>query len=440
MQDLQEHQIGILDMLILSEGNSMTFQRIGDKNQAIYNSSRKVTVESIWQTREELDPEKYTDLVLTGSNRLTNEVAKIVDCLVLDRKPATYEVIGNRVLEKPVPPVLVVFDNKKKKELPALFKTIIKEHQQAKLIPIVDRQGNLPKFNLIAWSGEWNEERTDKNIDKIRLEDIVPYSRETEGKKEFLNSLSDHLLKYNKEKETLEAIRKSILNALIHILRLEGKTYPSIFRQKSIERFYTKGKMIEDIKERSDVDYEFFKEELFDWCWQTRTGNEKFAYNKMKDFVLNNFKEWFNIEINTDTLAFLGTDFTNGQILQTGIAEKDGDEIEIKIGTVHSVKGQTHCATMYVETSFHNYETEKIIEPLYLEAHNCFIGQKIKSTGKEKDVRKKQALKMMYVGFSRPTHLLCFAALEENVIGHIGKFEGAGWKIDRRLMNTNYRF
>ena len=35
---------------------------------------------------------------------------------------------------------------------------------------------------------------------------------------------------------------------------------------------------------------------------------------------------------------------------------------------------------------------------------------------------------MMYVGFSRPTHLLCFAVLKENVITDKEKFENAGWK------------
>jgi DNA helicase II / ATP-dependent DNA helicase PcrA len=435
MQDLHQHQIDIIDKIFFTKVSASIIQRIGDKNQAIYGPSKSVKIESVWKTRQELVPEKFKDLVLTGSKRLTYEIAQIVDCLVLDRKPTTYKVIGSRFLDKPIAPILVVFNKEKKEELPALFKTIIKEHQQAELIPIVDRHGNSPKFNLIAWNGEWNEERTDKNRDKIRLEDIVPYSREAEGKKEFLNSLSDHLLKYNKEKKTLEAIRKSILNALIYILRLERKTYPSVFRQKSIDRFYTKGKMIENIKERSDFDYEFFKEELYDWCWQTIIGNEEIAYNKIKDFVLNNLKEWFDIEINADTLAFLGTDFTNEQNLQTGKTEKSEDDIEIKIGTVHSVKGQTHCATMYVESFFNKYETQKIIKPLFLEAHNCIVGKK-DSKGKEIDVRKKEALKMMYVGFSRPTHLLCFAALEENVTNHISKFEEAGWRIEKRLLDS----
>ncbi len=36
---------------------------------------------------------------------------------------------------------------------------------------------------------------------------------------------------------------------------------------------------------------------------------------------------------------------------------------------------------------------------------------------------------MMYVGFSRPTHLLCFACLKENVKDDIELFRNAGWEI-----------
>ncbi len=36
---------------------------------------------------------------------------------------------------------------------------------------------------------------------------------------------------------------------------------------------------------------------------------------------------------------------------------------------------------------------------------------------------------MMYVGFSRPTHLLCFACFKENVKDDIELFRNAGWEI-----------
>ncbi len=432
MQDLQQHQVDIIDKIFFNTGSTSVIQRIGDKNQAIYSSSKKVKVESVWKTRED-DDKNYKDLVISGSNRLTKEVAQIVDSLVLDRKPDTYKVIGSRVLDKPLQPILVVFSKEKRKELPELFKKIILEHQKEGKLPLEDKKGNVPKFKLIAWSGEWGDERTESSKDKIRLEDIVDYSKEAAGKKEFLDSLSKHLQLYDKDKRTMEAVRKSILNALIHILKLEERPYSSVIRGKDVKRYYRKSKLIEAIRMRSNEDYDFFKTELYDWCWQTITGNEKNAYDKIKAFVLTTFKEWFALKLNNETEIFLESEFKpiQTQFVKKGLEKND--DIEISIGTVHSVKGQTHCATMYVETYYYNYETEKIISPLYLENHNCVIGHKDKKTGKEKDVRKKEALKMMYVGFSRPTNLLCFAALEENVKEYISKFEAAGWRIDESL-------
>lgn len=108
---------------------------------------------------------------------------------------------------------------------------------------------------------------------------------------------------------------------------------------------------------------------------------------------------------------------------------------DITIGSVHSVKGQTHCATMYVETSFNGYETEHLIKkrnptkrnpnnmfpsPLFQEIHQ-FQGQ----------VTRISAMRMIYVGFSRPTHLLCYAVFKENWTDNmIARMKGLGWKIE----------
>ncbi|ULB34743.1 MULTISPECIES: hypothetical protein [Proteiniphilum] len=86
---------------------------------------------------------------------------------------------------------------------------------------------------------------------------------------------------------------------------------------------------------------------------------------------------------------------------------------------------------MYVETSFYKYETEKLKvkakggkrilnNPLFKQEHE-YNGGEYKRT--------KEVVKMMYVGFSRPTHLLCFACLKENVCDDINHFRDAGWEI-----------
>ena len=43
----------------------------------------------------------------------------------------------------------------------------------------------------------------------------------------------------------------------------------------------------------------------------------------------------------------------------------------------------------------------------------------------------------MYVGFSRPTHLLCFVVFKENVKEDLDKFKKTGWKVIDDLINVD---
>jgi len=95
---------------------------------------------------------------------------------------------------------------------------------------------------------------------------------------------------------------------------------------------------------------------------------------------------------------------------------------------------------MYVETAYKTpiYETLKLKEPsknstitkrdtktipLFKQIHSCKTPSGI------------EALKMMYVGFSRPTHLLCFAVLGENVKDDLEKYRIANWIINDDLVS-----
>jgi len=44
--------------------------------------------------------------------------------------------------------------------------------------------------------------------------------------------------------------------------------------------------------------------------------------------------------------------------------------------------------------------------------------------------RSNETLKMMYVGFSRPTHLLCFAVRKQNVEHDLERYVASGWTVE----------
>lgn len=436
MQDLEKFQIDLIDSIFFSESSATTIQRIGDINQSIYNSGKSIKDNCDWEPRN--------PIYLTGSNRLTKEIADIVNYYTLDPQPdkegnKRFIVNGLAQIDNPIKPHLIIFNKESKDKLQSKFEQLIKDFN---LLETSSSKKN--GFHIISWSTEWNNDEQNPNNEKIRLKDIFPnYSRESKQKKEDFDCLRKHLQLFDNDKRTLEGIRKSILNALIRVLREE-----KIYKDVADGIYYRKRDLIDFIKNLERDKYEDFKLKLFTWCFKIVSKKEyENIYKEIKNYVENDFIKynWHNEESfvprNIDkSAAFLNGNYTYLPVEEHKSELIENNEIKIETSSVHAVKGQTHCATMYIESSYYNYETEKLSvtiqgtktkpdtilpNPLFNEHHSYRAG---------KDSRAKETLKMMYVGFSRPTHLLCFAVLEENVKNDIGRFNDVGWIVDDDLI------
>lgn len=128
------------------------------------------------------------------------------------------------------------------------------------------------------------------------------------------------------------------------------------------------------------------------------------------------------ITINNDTHSFIKNSATvieNNQVPNAEQINKCSiSGIDISIQTVHSIKGQTVTGLLYMETyNSKNYESERLSD--------CFILKKFRKPSKT--IYK--AAKTVYVGFSRPTHLLCFAVQKERFDKHLAKIDKKIWEI-----------
>ena len=429
MQDLEKFQIDFIDKVFLSEDSPTIIQRIGDINQSIYNSGKKVKVTSDWQPRN--------PMFLNDSNRLTSEISTIVNLFTLDRQKdehgnPRFIVNGLRQIENPIKPHLIIFNEETKDKLEGCFESLIIS-LSLDSIPEAEKYG----FKIIGWNAKWDGEEEHNN--KLRLEDIFThYKKDGNSNKETFSSISKYLQCFDRSKKTLEPSRKAILNALIAVLRFENKTYKINIRGKDVDRFYTKNELIRVIQKRvNSDDYTDFKFKLYSWSFLLSTNqNLEDVYNSIRLFIQNDFKVWFELAINQDSQVFLGEQFVKINLNSANSTEGKQKDVKIDIGTVHSAKGETHCATMYVETSYHDYETNKLrvlakkatkTRPEVI-LPNPLLGQE-HSYREDKDKFAKQTLKMMYVGFSRPTHLLCFAALKDHVGESLEEYTNAGWEI-----------
>lgn len=169
-----------------------------------------------------------------------------------------------------------------------------------------------------------------------------------------------------------------------------------------------------------------FKSNMYRWTLDIATNNDLVrTYNEIKTYIGTDLASLYEFEISGDVLAFLPDHYTARAINNVAIVTDEPHNIDIEVCSVHSAKGQTHCATMYVETSYHNYESQKkyVKHALKQNEHQFNLSNNL-------DVRGKEAFKMMYVGFSRPTHLLCFAVLKDNIsMQEITNMEQSGWII-----------
>ncbi|MFH7000957.1 UvrD-helicase domain-containing protein [Flavobacterium bizetiae] len=433
MQDLEDFQIKIIDDIFYTNESKTIIQRIGDVNQSIFNSGKKVKIECDWKPRNK----KF----LKNSLRLTNEVALLVNKFILepqfDERNDKLEVKGRKIIDKPILPHLIIINKKTTGEqIKEKFKQLITDYK------LHESESNKEDgFHIIGWSTEWDNDQ--KSIDangikRYRLKDFFThYQKESRQKKEDFDSLKKHLYLFDKEKQTLEAIRKSILNALTRVLRIE-----EIYRYQTDNHLYRKSNLIDFFKSQGDDFYYNFNSKLFSWCFDIITKkNYVDVYENLKKFIESESfigLNWYNEEnyfpkLISKSKDFLIKEFDFQLNVENPIYVKaQTNEIDIKLSSVHAVKGQTHCATMYIESSYYNYETKKtqIKDVLLGKNHTFKIGEKSKGKNAgEKDAQAKQALKMMYVGFSRPSHLLCFTVLKENVKDELEKFENSGWKV-----------
>jgi hypothetical protein len=402
MQDMETHQYNLLENIFFDNGNSVSkIQRIGDKNQAIYNS---VKAEDIWVDRTEV-------LRLNGSQRLSKPIAAVIKKFAL-YSDDTFDIVGKNDCE--IKPHILVFETANIGNIIPYFAQIVIEN---------GLENSEKPIKVVCWNTEWKEDEASRNdTTKLRLEDYHKTFKKDQGKpKQDYDNLKSYLL-YFEQKQTLEPIRKNILNAFLKILRLENINTTD-------DRPYTKKKLIDFIHEKDIQKYDEFNLNLYNWS----IGIVRETTNE----VLTNIKEYiptllaiFDKEI-TESSNFVNNDNAeipaeNSEILAPTNHYKENG-LEIEITSVHAVKGQTHCATLYLESYFQkdgnganakSYESQRLKDQ--------FLGTQIQSNVGD---RVKQSAKMAYVGFSRPTDLLCIALHKDRFDSLLNTINTDIWEI-----------
>jgi len=195
------------------------------------------------------------------------------------------------------------------------------------------------------------------------------------------------------------------------------------------DRPFTKKKLIDFIKENDVKKYDELNLNLYNWSIGIIQEKTSEVWGGIKEYVPT-FLAMFDKAISLSSI-FINAD--NAEVcaenaeISTPTNHYKEDGLEIEITSVHAVKGQTHCATLYLESYFHkdgrganakSYESQRL--------QNQFLGTQILSTVGN---RVKQSTKMAYVGFSRPTDLLCVAVHRDRFDSFLSEIDKDVWKI-----------
>jgi DNA helicase II / ATP-dependent DNA helicase PcrA len=412
MQDMDEHQYNLLESIFYDEGKSISiYQRIGDKNQAIFNS---VKVRDIWNDRELVLP-------LKGSQRLTKPIADVLNYFALYRNE-TFEIIGLR--NGGLKPHILLYNNDTIKDVIPFFSDIIKTYKKN------DKLVDLDKYpiKVISWNTEWKTQEEKDDLTKIRLVDYhSKFEKDKNRPKQDYDCLKSYLLFFDHRKQTLEPIRKNILNALLKVLRLE-----EIEDKKN--RYFTKKSLLVYLNDKDLLEatnnYETLKLYLYNWSIGIIRNKIEEMWNEIKLYIPE-FIRIFGKEINKSS-HFITDDTGHEREKEENINENNPNQLQIdglniEITTVHGAKGQTHCATLYLESYYHqdgkgenskSYESERLADQFLGKPISMDAGQHVK-----------ESLKMAYVGLSRATNLLCLAIHEDRFKKHLSNIDNDKWEI-----------
>ena len=423
MQDLDQDQVDLIENVFFTHESNTVIQRIGDKNQAIYSNVSDAG-DAIWKTRHEVSPEIYPEnFSLNNSHRLTPIIANLVDGFVLDRDEG-YKVVGISENHQIAPYLFIYNDEHDADKLKSKFIELIKYYELG-LNPKNVKRG----FHIVAWTTDKEEDSDKWHLRKLFTE----YSKESKQKKEDFDCLRKYVFLFDHNKKTFESIRKSLLNGIIRILRIEN-----IYMDEESKKHFRKSSFIQRLKDNSEQIYQDFNQKLFGWCYSVIVNkNYEEIFIQYSNYVKNELCDLFpNFSVSKSS-NFINQEYDYVPIGDLVDTEDSKDEIQIKLGSIHSVKGQTHCATMYLETDYHNSETVKLNVEIIKETrkrqqvlgNNPLFFQEQNFSHLNK-ARSNETLKMMYVGFSRPTNLLCFAVRKEKVENELEKYKASGWHIE----------
>lgn len=368
-QDCSTLQRNVLDALF--SGTETIFQKIGDVDQAIYNSTNDNT--PVWQVEDSY-------MSIAHSNRYSQEIADVLSVLRTNQET----IISFRGVQR-IKPTLFVYDSSSRLRVIPTFIQEIQSNGLAKPEGIYKAVGMFENVSGLKISDYWPTFQK-----KVNQQSIVHFP-------DYISEISSALA--NGSVSLSERWIRKLLSKVLHYVGIKDeaeKEYGSI----SIKRYISNN-----------------FPQIYQSSILSLSQIHDFSYSAVEKKV----KEIFASLLGDGWLEIIPDSFMQ-PVREPQVASEDShilyDESSISIvfDTVYGVKGETHDATLYLETETKKSSDIRRILPL--------LERKITQCKNELQEKSRRCI---YVGFSRPKYLLCLAISEKTYVGHETAF--SSWKI-----------
>lgn len=368
-QDCSTLQRNVLDALF--SGTETIFQKIGDVDQAIYNSTNDNT--PVWQVEDSY-------MSIAHSNRYSQEIADVLSVLRTNQET----IISFRGVQR-IKPTLFVYDSSSRLRVIPTFIQEIQSNGLAKPEGIYKAVGMFENVSGLKISDYWPTFQK-----KVNQQSIVHFP-------DYISEISSALA--NGSLSLSERWIRKLLSKVLHYVGIKDeaeKEYGSISIKRYISNSFP---------------------QIYQSSILSLSQIHDFSYSAVEKKV----KEIFASLLGDGWLEIIPDSFMQ-PVREPQVASEDShilyDESSISIvfDTVYGVKGETHDATLYLETETKKSSDIRRILPL--------LERKITQCKNELQEKSRRCI---YVGFSRPKYLLCLAISEKTYVGHETAF--SSWKI-----------
>ncbi len=434
-QDTGEAQARILDKIFMARqyGDPVIRQRFGDPNQAIYHSAsaQPATIDPFPVPPNDPNIQGFS---LSNSHRFDNTIAELAHPLRPksdgeEDKEDKCEGTGpkakyNGFLKQGQQQQHTIFlfdENSIAQVLPAYAQLILETFSDKGL-----KEGRFTAVGMVHRPSRWSS----TNAWPYNVPDYWPaYDAELSGPEPhpetFVQYVQAGQKKAVEEGEAYPLVEKIAegLQRLVNIITgPEGK---KLHRSPNMHRYILR--LIEE--KEDDKLYQAYRDLVYEFVRKrgnlTQTEWEQKEKQTVRDIAKAIVGFPGNSRLPLEAVDFLkwptgsGTGVQNPTEEETNspcknnvyVHSENGREVSIHLGSIHSVKGQEHTATLVLETHWYTYNLQDLLD-LLIGSGTC-RDTCSNMANKDEEDRCRYRCRVHYVAMTRPTHLLCLAMRKE---------------------------